>query len=128
MRRAVSSKDLDGEEGLGAPIKGGGSPPSVNREASGELARSAFSVTDHGAVAVSFCPSDDLGRSSSLTTDCLFRSLSPSSSSSAISIKRLRRSELVEEDVEPDAACKEHAAESLVSLSSFGSVMEKAVS
>jgi hypothetical protein len=62
-----------------------------------------------------------------LTTDWRFLSRSSSSSSSAISIKRLRRSELVEEDVEPDAACSEQAAESLVSLSSFGSAIEKVV-
>jgi hypothetical protein len=73
-------------------------------------------------------PSDDVGRSSSLTVDCRFRSLSPSSSSSAISINRRRRSELVEEDVDPEAACKEQAADSVVSLSSLGSAIEKEVS
>jgi hypothetical protein len=63
-----------------------------------------------------------------LTVDCRFFSLCSSSSSSAISIKRLRRSELVEEDVEPEAVWREQAAESFVSLSSLEWEIEKAVS
>jgi hypothetical protein len=63
-----------------------------------------------------------------LTVDCRFLSLSPSSSSSAISINLRRRSELVEDDVDPDAAWREQAADSFVSLSSFGVAIEKAVS
>jgi rRNA processing protein Krr1/Pno1 len=69
-----------------------------------------------------------VGRSSSFTVDCRFLSLLSSSSSSAISINLRRRSELVEEEVDPEAACKEQAAESFVSLSSLGFDMEKAVS
>jgi len=64
---------------------------------------------------------------SSGTVDCLFARRS-SSSSSAISINRRRRNELVEEEVEPEAVCKEHAAESVVSRSSFDVVMENSVS
>ena len=66
--------------------------------------------------------------SSSLTIDCLLLALCSSSSSSAISINRLRRSELVEEDVDPEAACSEHAADNLVSLSSLAAAMENVVS
>ena len=124
MRREVSSNDFVGEEGRGAPVKCGGSSSFVNREASGDLARSASSLTG-GPEAPG---SGVLGRSSSLRTDWRFLSRSSSSSSSAISIRRLRRNELVEEDVEPDAACKEQAAESLVSLSSLASEIEKVVS
>lgn len=65
------------------------------------------------------------GRSSS-TVDCLFR-LS-SSSSSAISINRRRRKELVDELVEPEAVCKEQAAERVVSRSSLAVVIGKSVS
>ena len=98
--------------------------PFENRDASGELARSALSVTGERGV-----PWGVQGRwSSSFTVDCLFLSRSSSSSSSVISTNRLRRSELVDEDVEPDAACNEHAAESLVSLSSLASVISKMVS
>ena len=122
MRREVSSKDFAGEEGLGTPMKCGGSFWLANREAAGDLAKSASSLTG-GSEAVG-----DFGRSSSLTTDWRFLSRSSSSSSSVISTKRLRRSKLVEEDVEPDAAWSEQAAESLVSLSSLASAMEKAVS
>jgi len=53
---------------------------------------------------------------------------SSSSASSAISINRRLCSELVDEDVEPDAVCKEQAAESVVSLSSFALVIGKIVS
>jgi hypothetical protein len=120
MRLEVSSKDFVGDEGLGTPMKFGGSSSFANREASGNLARSASSLTGFSV--------GDFGRSSSLTTDWRFLSRSSSSSSSAISIRRLRRSELVEEDVEPEAAWSEQAAESLVSFSSFASEMEKVVS
>lgn len=61
---------------------------------------------------------------SSITVDCR-RS---SSSSSAISISLRRRKELVDEVVEPDAVCKEQAAESALSLSSFATLIEKTVS
>lgn len=99
MRLELSSNDLAGEDGLGTPVKLGGSSSLANREASGTLARSASSLTG-GPESVA----DVIGRSSSLTNDWRFLSRSSSSSSSAISIKRLRRSELVDEDVEPDAA------------------------
>ena len=133
MRRPESSKDLAGDGGLGTPVKWGGSASSVNFEASGELARSAFSLTGGSNGVGSEMTSSPsrpgaLDWSSSFTIDCLFLSLSSSSSSSAISTNRRRRNELVEEDVEPDAACKEQAAESLVSFSSFASLIEKAVS
>lgn len=68
-----------------------------------------------------------VGGRSSGTVDCLFVLLS-SSASSAISISRRLRSELVEEEVDPDAVCKEHAAESVVSRSSFDVLIEKVVS
>lgn len=51
-----------------------------------------------------------------------------SSSSSAISTKRRLRKELVDDDVEPDAVCREHAAESSRSRSSLAVVMGKTVS
>jgi hypothetical protein len=51
-----------------------------------------------------------------------------SSSSSAISIKRRRRKELVDDEVEPEAVCKEHAAESSWSRSSLAVEMGKTVS
>ncbi|OLN82726.1 hypothetical protein CCHL11_08762, partial [Colletotrichum chlorophyti] len=59
--------------------------------------------------------------------DFLLLALCSSSSSSAISINRLLRKELVEEEVEPDAACREQAADSLVSLSSFAVAIENVV-
>jgi hypothetical protein len=124
MRPPFSSKDLVGDEGLGAPVKLGGSSSPAKCAAPGKLARPAFSVTGGSAAEAV----GDFGRSSSLTTDWRFLSRSSSSSSSAISIKRLRRSELVEEDVEPDEVCSEQAAESLVSLSSLESAIEKVVS
>jgi hypothetical protein len=65
------------------------------------------------------------GRSSS-TVDCLFR-LS-SSSSSAISINLRRRKELVDELVDPEAVCREHAADSVVSRNSLAVLMAKSVS
>lgn len=68
-----------------------------------------------------------VGGRSSGTVDCLLV-LNSSSASSAISIKRLRRSELVEEEVEPEAVCREQAAESVVSRNSFDVVMGKVVS
>jgi hypothetical protein len=61
---------------------------------------------------------------SSITVDCR-RS---SSSSSAISISLRLRSELVDEEVEPEAVCSEHAADSALSLSSFAVPIEKTVS
>jgi len=67
------------------------------------------------------------GAFSSMTTDCLFARCS-SSSSSVISIKRRLRSELVDEEVEPEAVCKEQAAESFESLRSFAFVSSKMVS
>jgi hypothetical protein len=51
-----------------------------------------------------------------------------SSSSSAISINRRLRRELVEEDVEPEAVCSEHAADNAVSRSPLDVVMGKMVS
>lgn len=63
---------------------------------------------------------------SSRTVDCLFRI--SSSSSSAISIKRLLRKELVDELVDPEAVCREQAAESFVSPNSLAVVIGKIVS
>lgn len=68
-----------------------------------------------------------MGGRSSGTVDCRF-TRSSSSLSSAISIKRLLRSELVDEDVDPDAVWSEHAAERVVSRRSFGAVIENTVS
>ena len=65
--------------------------------------------------------------SSSGTVDCRL-ALFSSSSSSAISINRRLRKELVDEDVEPDAVCNEHAAESCGSRSSLDVVIGKMVS
>jgi hypothetical protein len=65
------------------------------------------------------------GRSSS-TVDCLFR-LS-SSSSSAISINRRRRKELVDELVDPEAVWREHAADRVVSRNSLAVLIGKSVS
>lgn len=45
MRRPASSKDFAGDGGLATPVKRGGSASPANFEASGELARSALSVT-----------------------------------------------------------------------------------
>ena len=123
MRRELSSKDFAGEEGRGTPINCGGSRSFPNCEAPGKWASSASSL-----MGGPDCTKDDFGRSSSFTTDWRFLSRSSSSSSSVISINRLRRSELVEEDVEPDAAWSEQAADSLVSFSSFESAIEKVVS
>jgi len=64
---------------------------------------------------------------SSRTVDCRFVLFS-SSSSSAISINRRLRRELVDEDVDPEAVCREQAAESSGSRSSFEVEMEKMVS
>ena len=67
-----------------------------------------------------------VGRSSG-TVDCLLI-LIPSSASSAISISLRRRRELVDEEVDPEAVCSEHAADSVLSFSSFDVVMGKTVS
>jgi hypothetical protein len=64
---------------------------------------------------------------SSCTIDCLF-TLCSSSSSSAISISRRRRSELVEDDNDPEAVCNEHAADSVESFNSFATFNSKTVS
>ena len=64
---------------------------------------------------------------SSGTVDCRFARLS-SSSSSVISIRRRRRRELVEDEVDPEAVCKEHAADSVESFNSLEEVIEKIVS
>jgi len=125
-----------GEGGRGTPVKVGGSKlVPANCDSSGDVARSELRVTVGGETgkrivtgALSSGPSLDIGRSSSLTVDCRFLSLSPSSSSSAISISLLRRKELVDEEVDPEAACKEQAAESFVSLSSLGFDISKVVS
>lgn len=74
-----------------------------------------------GAVETAFA----VGGRSSMTVDCLLR---VSSSSSAISISLLLRSELVEDDIEPEAVCSEHAAERVESRSSLESLMENSVS
>lgn len=75
----------------------------------------------------SFVDSFAVGGRSSCTVDCRL-TLWSSSASSAISIKRLRRSELVEDEVEPEAVCNEHAAERVESLSSFEEAMGNMVS
>jgi hypothetical protein len=59
-----------------------------------------------------------VGGRSSGTVDCLLARWS-SSASSAISMRRRLRRELVDEEVDPDAVCREHAAERVVSRSSF---------
>ena len=64
---------------------------------------------------------------SSGTVDCLFARLS-SSASSAISINRRLRRELVDEDVEPEAVCSEHAADSVLSFSSLEDAIGNTVS
>jgi hypothetical protein len=61
---------------------------------------------------------------SSATIDCLLSSFS----SSAISMRRRLRSELVEDDVEPEAVCNEQAADRVESLSSLDEVMGNTVS
>lgn len=66
-----------------------------------------------------------VGGRSSCTVDCLFLS---SSDSSAISINRRLRRELVEEEEDPEAVCSEQAAERVVSRSSLVVVIEKVVS
>lgn len=65
-----------------------------------------------------------VGGCSSANIDCLLSSFS----SSAISIRRRLRSELVEEEVEPDAVCKEQAADRVESFSSLDEVMGNMVS
>lgn len=79
-----------------------------------------------GAVAPEIEGVFAVGGRSSKTVDCLF--LLSSSASSAISIRRRLRKELVEEDVDPEAVCREHAAERDVSRSSLAFVMGKTVS
>lgn len=83
---------------------------------SGEAASSEFNLT---SSVVDLLPGV-CGRSPSGSdpTDCRFDDrCSSTSSSSAISINRRLR-ELVEDAVDPDAACKEQAADSLVSFNS----------
>jgi len=67
-----------------------------------------------------------VGRSSG-TVDCLLILIS-SSASSAISINLRLRRELVDEEVEPDAVCSEHAADSVLSFNSLDVDMGKTVS
>jgi hypothetical protein len=109
----------------------------ANWDSSGEAARSELRVTGGGRPGAEADPgrlssgAHDPDFSSSLDTDCRFFSLCSSSSSSAISISLLRRTELVEDEldpVDPDEAWSEQAAESFVSLSSVASAMEKVVS
>ena len=64
---------------------------------------------------------------SSWTMDCLLVARCSSSSSSAISINLRLRRELVDDEVDPEAACNEQAAESLVSFSSLASAMSNVV-
>lgn len=80
---------------------------------------SSLGVVDVGSL--------DMDASSSKTVDCLLVLLS-SSSCSVISISRLRRTELAEEEVDPDAVCKEQAADSVVSKRSLDEVMGKTAS
>ncbi|CCF44117.1 hypothetical protein CH063_13620 [Colletotrichum higginsianum] len=79
---------------------------------------------DFGASAGS---SPEVSTKLSGPTDFRLLALCSSSSSSAISISRLLRKELVEDEVEPEAACREQAADNLVSLRSLAVAMEKSV-
>lgn len=130
----AASKDFAGDGGLGTPRKAGGSFVPANRDSSGEEARSELRVTggaeagERTVAATGLSAAEAVFGRSSWTIDCLLLALCSSSSSSAISIKRLRRKELVDDEVEPDAACSEQAAESLVSLSSLELAMENMVS
>lgn len=88
-----------------------------NLPCSGEAASSEFNLTS--SVVVDLAPGVD-GRSPSGSdpTDRRFDDrCSSTSSSSAISTNRRRR-ELVEDAVDPDAACKEQAADNFVSFNS----------
>lgn len=126
MRRP-SSTDFEGEGGL-APTNSGGSNDVENLLSSGELARSAFNVTGPSIGDFGVSVKSSVASSTRLSpVDFRLLALCSSSSSSAISINRLRLKELVEDEVDPDAACKEHAADSLVSLSSFAEAIEKSV-
>ncbi|KAL4414616.1 hypothetical protein CABS03_05555 [Colletotrichum abscissum] len=127
MRRP-SSTDFEGEGGL-APTNSGGSNDVENLLSSGELARSAFNVTGGPSIGDFGVSVKSSVASSTRLSPVDFRllALCSSSSSSAISINRLRLKELVEDEVDPDAACKEQAADSLVSLSSFAEAIEKSV-
>lgn len=89
-----------------------------------DVTRSGGSGIDSGAGAVLVLAV--VGRSSG-TVDCLLDRRS-SSASSAISINRRLRSELVEEEVEPDAVWSEHAADNVLSFNSLGVVIGKTVS
>jgi len=64
---------------------------------------------------------------SSGTVDCLLIRMS-SSASSAISINLRLLRELVDEEVDPEAVCREHAADSVLSFNSLDVVMGKTVS
>lgn len=119
-----------------APVKSGGSVAVVKLPWSGEAARSAFNVTGvsglGGGGEVSNPEVDAASVASTATispTDWrLLARCCSSSSSSAISPSLRRRIELVEEDVDPEAACREHAEASFESLSSAAVAMEKVVS
>lgn len=92
---------------------------------SGEDASSEFSLTSSAAVdrLAGVC-----GRSSSDSSrDCRLGDRWSSSSSSAISPSRRLR-ELTDDAVDPDAACKEQAADSFVSLNSLAVEISKMVS
>jgi len=69
-----------------------------------------------------------VGGRSSGTVDCLFAARLSSSSSSAISINRRLLKELVEEEIEPEAVCREQAADSVVSRRSLAVVIGNTVS
>lgn len=129
FRGGASSVDFVGERGGGGSVKSDAEPVLIDKplgvEGRGSDAEPARpSAADSGAPETE---TDFAGvRSSSMTVDCLLR-LS-SSSSSAISINLRLRRELVEEDVEPDAVCKEQAAESFVSRSSLAFAISNMVS
>lgn len=91
---------------------------------SGEEARSALRVTGSEFQLES---TGVLGGIASRVTDLRFEAGWSSSSSSAISTRRFLR-ELVEEAVEPEAVCKEQAAESFVSVRALAESISKTVS
>lgn len=119
-RLSVVSIDLVGEVGLSwMPVNLGTSEvfEAENLLCSGEAASSEFNLTSSAVVDL---PPGVCGRSPSGSDpmDCRFdERCSSTSSSSAISINRRLR-ELVEDAVDPDAACNEQAAESFVSFNS----------
>lgn len=115
----VGERDSDS---FSTSSRGGGG--EVSRGGGGEVGGGGGNVLGRGT---SVTDGAMLDASSSRTVDCRF-ALFSSSSSSAISPKRRRRKELLEDDVDPEAVCSEHAAESSGSRSSLDEVIGKMVS